>query len=649
MAEITAQGHLLACNRRLLGWTTRAQRQSLQTLLPQDEASWRAALRAVVTSEVAYARFVGNLDSPQGIRCVRGAIARDETGQLRVLLEDLSDLITAPPTRSTHAALQGSVDGFIDQLAREGDFDSAMNSLLVAIGQALGVDRSFLFIRNPRGSFDNTHEWCAPDIASQREQLQGIELAEFPFISQYLQNRLLFSSHVRQLPPEAHRERETLASQGIRSVMLCPVLHLGVLTGFIGFDAVRAEREWTPEEKQTLRMLANVIGSQIALQSASRDRLQALAQLNELLETAPVVIYRTPDHDADQRFADYISPVAETLSGYPTEQLRETGFWKSLIHPDDIAAVEARNRQLLTQGRVSLEYRVRRADGVWRWIRDDLVRVTRETDGRSYLVGYVVDITEQREQQVMLVQASKMATLGEMSTNLAHELNQPLSTIAMSLDNLEAAVLSERPPGREALEKRLARIQRQVKRAADIIDHMRIFGRRSDAPPEPFSPNEAVRGALDLVRAQFRLRGIDTEFRPCEESAQVLGEQSQLEQVLLNLLINARDAIEERRTRNGGRELAGRILIQCQWPGEGLPMKLGVRDNGGGIPERVLARIFEPFYSTKPAGKGTGLGLPISYGIVRDMGGDITCENVEDGALFQIRLPVIHTRRATAA
>lgn len=639
IARVVADGRMLGCNTKLRDWTPPDRRSSLQALLPGDTAAWRAALRAVASGEMPYSSFVGNIPGTHGQRCVRCTIARDDNNDLRLVLDDITDLVNFPSGGDSSAALQACVDEFIDQIAREGDFEAAMQSLLANVGRQLGVDRSFLFVRNTQGQFDNTHEWCDKGIPSHRDSLQGTELTDFPFILQYLQNRLLFSSHVRMLPAEAEIEREALSRQGIQSVLLCPVMHQGTLCGFLGFDAVRAEREWRPAEKQILRMLGNVVGSQIALQSAGRERMEALAQLNELLETAPVVIYRTAQGPDGERNLEYASPVAETLGGYTLQQLRAPGFWRSLIHPDDLPGFDERTLTLEEAGRLALEYRVRRADGSWRWVRDDLVSVPGSGGSQARRVGYIVDVTNQREQQVMLLQASKMATLGEMSTNLAHELNQPLSTIAMSLDNLKALLAAGDALDAAAVARRIERIERQVKRAADIIDHMRIFGRRSTEPPEPFNPNEAVRGALGLVGAQFRLRGIATDFSPCDEAVRVIGEKSLLEQVLLNLLINARDAIEERRAKSRQRDLAGRVALRCDWFGAGLPLRLSVRDNGGGIPEAVIGRIFEPFYSTKPPGKGTGLGLPISYGIIRDMGGQILCTNVGEGAVFQITLP----------
>ena len=259
------------------------------------------------------------------------------------------------------------------------------------------------------------------------------------------------------------------------------------------------------------------------------------------------------------------------------------------------------------------------------------------------VVGAVVtftDITERRQGQALLLQASKLATLGEMATGMAHELNQPLNVIAMAavnaLERIEAGDLDG-----DFLRIKLARIEKQVERAAGIIDHMRVFGRKADERPMPFDMQDAVIGAMGLMGEQLRLRDIkvSTDFPKLRRKA--YGHLMQLEQVILNLLANARDAIDRHAGAPEGAATAPReIGLTMEDDGVSDRIRLIVTDTGGGIPETALDRIFDPFFTTKEVGKGTGLGLSISYGIVTDMGGTIAAENVEGGARFTITLQV---------
>ena len=244
-----------------------------------------------------------------------------------------------------------------------------------------------------------------------------------------------------------------------------------------------------------------------------------------------------------------------------------------------------------------------------------------------------LDITERKQAQAQVIQASKLATLGEMATSVAHELNQPLNVISMAAGNL----MRRQKKGSvtpEYLQQKLTRITSQTERAAAIIDHMRMFGRKASEKPSPLDPREAVQGAMDLMGEQLRLGGIRLETHLAESCAPVLGHRVQMEQVVLNLLANARDAIQSQPVGH-----AKNISITVESSDNGR-ISISIRDTGGGIPESLLSRIFEPFFTTKEIGKGTGLGLSVSYGIIHDMGGTIEAENIGDGARFTISLPV---------
>ncbi|MCH7944289.1 MAG: hypothetical protein IIB67_13825, partial [Proteobacteria bacterium] len=187
------------------------------------------------------------------------------------------------------------------------------------------------------------------------------------------------------------------------------------------------------------------------------------------------------------------------------------------------------------------------------------------------------------------------------------------------------------------LRGKLDRISAQTERAAAIIDHMRIFGRKADEEPRPIDLREVARDALGLMGEQLRLDGIEIECDFPEDCRPALGHAAQLEQVVLNLLGNARDAIEANRQGPGEPR---RIVVTVEDAGPEDKVRLIVEDSGGGIPQDIISRIFEPFFTTKQTGKGTGLGLSISYGIVTDMGGTIEAANAGDGARITITLPV---------
>jgi C4-dicarboxylate-specific signal transduction histidine kinase len=250
--------------------------------------------------------------------------------------------------------------------------------------------------------------------------------------------------------------------------------------------------------------------------------------------------------------------------------------------------------------------------------------------GKLYQLLYSQTL-EKDKLTAQIIQASKLATLGEMATSVAHELNQPLNAIRMAAGNSRRKV-SDGTADSEYLNAKLNRIEEQTARAAAIIDHMRMFGRKAEEDPIAIDPRKVVTNALDLMGEQLRLAGIELVTEFADDCPAVLGHTIQLEQVLLNLLTNARDAIAE---REGEAKITVRVLSVD------AGVRISVEDTGGGIPEAVLPRIFEPFYTTKKMGKGTGLGLSVGYGIIRDMSGTITAENMDDGARVTITLPSV--------
>lgn len=252
------------------------------------------------------------------------------------------------------------------------------------------------------------------------------------------------------------------------------------------------------------------------------------------------------------------------------------------------------------------------------------------SDSNLRLQGEVADRRRAEEElratQDELVQAAKLAALGQMSAGMAHELNQPLAAIRTYADN--GVTLLER--GRsEAARDNLLEIGNLTERMARISGQLKMFARKSPAVAEPVSLPAAVDGALALLQGRFAADGIEVAWRHPDHRAMVWAEDLRLQQVLVNLLRNAADAVRDRPLR--------RIVIDCGRQEDGV--WLTVTDSGAGIAAEVLPHLFEPFFTTKAAGDGLGLGLSISENIVRDFGGRLSVANAaEGGARFTILL-----------
>ncbi len=268
-----------------------------------------------------------------------------------------------------------------------------------------------------------------------------------------------------------------------------------------------------------------------------------------------------------------------------------------------------------------------------RFLRTRKVVIRDESGNPEYILGVSEDITERKQTQAVLMQSSKMASLGEMATGVAHELNQPLNIIRMASGNILRRI-KKSSLDEDYLCSKLERIDEQTQRASAIIDHMQMFGRRADFTMIILDPREIVHSVLGLIGEQLHLANIDIKLELPESCPSIEGEQIQIEQVLLNLLTNARDALQSREV---GEDKRIWIRVDTEVAGQ---VSIIVEDTGGGISENIKDRIFEPFFTTKEVGQGTGLGLAISYGIIREMGGSIDVLNTDLGVRFIANFPI---------
>jgi len=237
--------------------------------------------------------------------------------------------------------------------------------------------------------------------------------------------------------------------------------------------------------------------------------------------------------------------------------------------------------------------------------------------------------------QASLIQSGKLAALGEVSSGLAHELNNPLTIATGYVQLVRASMLSGRTSPAELAElaAHLEKAERNLERMNVIIRHIMEFARESSQEKAPMLLADVVEKSLILINEQLRLKRIHVEL-DLETGLMAPMNPSKLEQVFINLLSNARDAILEAHGEAGGRiQVRSRALSRSE-------LQVEVADNGIGMSEETQSRVFQPFFTTKDVGKGTGLGLSISHGIVQDHGGSIACASERgQGTVFRIRLP----------
>jgi PAS domain S-box-containing protein len=331
----------------------------------------------------------------------------------------------------------------------------------------------------------------------------------------------------------------------------------------------------------------------------------------------------------------YISPGIEEIAGRSCQSLcGEPHAYLEAIHPEDREMVRNTSTALIRDGhKAEMIYRLLRPDGSVRWVRNRAFPLMDAERRLCRVTGMVEDITEQRALQERLFEAQKMDAVGRLAGGVAHDFNNLLTVILGCGEQLEAEIV----PG--SSQRRLVdEIGRAAQRAASLTAQLLAFSRRQVLKPVVLDLNAVVVDMKDMLR---RVIGEDidltTDLSP--DLGLVLADRTQIEQVILNLAVNARDAMPE----GGQMILASHNVVEDAAGGgaaNGGHAAVSVTDTGCGMDEETRTRIFEPFFTTKATGKGTGLGLATVYGIVRQSGGDVRVESAPGcGATFRVLLP----------
>jgi two-component system cell cycle sensor histidine kinase/response regulator CckA len=372
-----------------------------------------------------------------------------------------------------------------------------------------------------------------------------------------------------------------------------------------------------------------------AKQEAENARAQAEAKYRMLVEQVAAISYIAELGVHGEWL--YVSPQVETMFGLSTEEwLTDSRAWTRHVHPEDHKIVEAAEEASKRGERFQAEYRIIRKDGRVIWVSDTAV-VTEGSDAHPLMEGIIVDITERKQLETQLQQARRMEAIGRLAGGIAHDFNNLLTIIK---GYTELAL--KRPKISPELQADVERIEDASERASTLVRQLLAFSRRQVLQPKLVDLNSIVVG-LDKLLRRLMDEDIGMSTIPGKNIGTIKADPGQMEQVIMNLVVNARDAMP-----NGGRltvETAN-VDLDAAYASEHVTVKpgryvmLAVSDTGTGMSPETVAHIFEPFYTTKEGGRGTGLGLSTVYGIVKQSGGYVwVYSELGRGSSFKVYLP----------
>jgi len=481
-------------------------------------------------------------------------------------------------------------------------------------------------------------DWSAPGAASIVGHYRLADFGTLALTHLRAGRPLVIDDAAIDLAPE---EAEAFLRIGVAATICMPLVKQGRLTALMAIHD-KVARAWSADELALITEVAERSWAHIERVSAEAELRASEEQFRTLAQAMLNHVWTaTPAGELD-----WLNDQTYIYSGIAPGLLAGAG-WHAIVHPDDLPAVAQRWRQVLESGDLyEAQFRLRRSDGEWRWhlaravpIRDDAERITRwigtNTDIQDQKEAAVVleDLNAMLEQRVeertaqlkktedALRHAQKMEAVGQLTGGIAHDFNNLLQGISGSIDRAQHRIAADR---RSDAERFLNTAMECAERAAALTHRLLAFSRRQTLDPRPTDVNRLIAGMEELIRRTMG-PAIVVEVVGAGGLWATQVDAPQLESALLNLCINARDAMPD-----GGHltiETANKWLDERAAAERDVPpgqyVSLCVTDNGSGMTPDIVARAFDPFFTTKPLGQGTGLGLSMIYGFVRQSGGQV--------------------------
>jgi two-component system NtrC family sensor kinase len=511
-----------------------------------------------------------------------------------------------------------------------------LNEVLFVIVQRIAVLVNAL--RCSIITVDENGATCKVLASSDDPKAAGIvlDLEKYPEIRKAVQTREAVVINDVASEPILEGMKETLERLGFRSIMVVPIVFGDNLLGMLVLRAAGEGRRFSSEDITACQVVANASANAIRnatlyerIASSARANKETADKLQNILDHFPDLIYTT---DIEGRLTEF-SRGGEALLGWPRDEA--LGRKCADLYP----APEARERLegLLREGRVvpSFETTVRCRDGS---VREALIAASllRDAGGAPCgTVGIIKNITDLKVARRQLVQAEKLSALGELVSGVAHELNNPLAGVLGYAQLLLTGPLDARQ------QKAVDRIFESALRCQKIVQNLRSFARRHPIDKKNLGLNGIVEKTLDLKGYHLRVNNLKVVKVLDPDLPMTMLDFNQIQQVLLDIINNAQQAVASHR---------GQGTLTITTKSRDGRIRLEVEDDGPGIPQEILGKIFDPFFTTRPVGEGTGLGLAVSYGIVRDHGGRIWAESEPGrGTRICVELPVVTEAGAAGA
>ncbi len=511
------------------------------------------------------------------------------------------------------------------------NLDQTLESILENIGHALDAERAQLFsLSMHQKSLSITHEWCSPDFFPHYEFLQSIPFEWLP----WLNTQLLEENHIVLMEPGEFAEDAAsisglLLSEGIHSSASICLSYQSQCMGLLVLDAARYPQDWDNHDLSMIQTVASLIAARQNQMISERAQSQSEYRYRRLVESTPLAIFildrkgRIVDMNASAYLLDQPSGLDATQGLLAYKPFAEAGFGEKFALCIDSFKSETGELDYLNES------------GNRTWVRYHLAPIAELPENEEQILLIVEDISETKHLQDELSQAAKMEALGRLAGGVAHDFNNLLTVINGYSEMLKFDAVDERT----RLDAET--IWEAGQRAVGLTKQLLMFSRRQPLELVPLHVNQVLEEIAKMLRRLVN-EDIELEIDLSNEVGLIEADRGQIEQVIMNLVVNARDAMPTGghiRITTFMQDLNERVNAIPQ-ADNGPHVCIRVSDNGSGIEPEVMERLFEPFYTTKDKEHGTGLGLATVYGITSAAGGHIAVSSkIGQGTTFDVFFP----------
>jgi two-component system, cell cycle sensor histidine kinase and response regulator CckA len=525
-----------------------------------------------------------------------------------------------------------------------------LEEVLAVIGKASSISRTGIICVNNTDEITEVHEWCNPSVLIRHEKRDTDQNYYRWLVKRLKRDNIFMVPDTANLMAEMETEHRILNTRNIRAILVVPIYSpTGSFFGVISFEDLENSREWLGEEVQTFRVISGMISTYWERKNVLEALAKSEKKYRELYEESKKAeeLYRSLiNSSADaiiisdlENKTKYVSPSFTQVFGWTLDEIKgsEIPFIPKDIRHDHNSMLS----DIISSGNPCQDLETRRYTKDNRVLNISL-SISRYDDHEGKPAGLLYllrDISERKHLEAQLIQAQKMEAIGTLAGGIAHDFNNSLQAIFACTEIL----LINKKEGDPDYSK-LVTIEKAIQRASKLTKRLLIFGRKMDNETIPVNLNNEI-DQVSLILKRTIPKMINIKLELDEKISMINADPNQLEQIMMNLSINARDAMPEGGKltfRTSNTVIKEGATIKATGLPEGDYVLLTISDTGTGMESATLEHVFEPFFTTKKAGEGTGLGLSMVYGIVKSHGGHISCESTPgEGTSFMIYFPAV--------